>query len=130
MRSRHFRLGLLRRFVTFATSVFLMAGVWAQSTSGAVHQHAHVHGVAKPGIAMQGTGPTLSFESPPDSLVGFEHRPLRESFMRVLLEACRRAGSALIFVSHDARLAPRFLRHVDPAAINAASSVASATEAA
>lgn len=75
MRSRHFRLGLLRPFVIFATSVFLMAGVWAQSTSGAVDRHAHVHGVAKPGIAMQGSGLTLSFESPPDSLIGFEHRP-------------------------------------------------------
>ncbi|MDQ2735578.1 MAG: ABC transporter ATP-binding protein, partial [Pseudomonadota bacterium] len=47
---------------------------------------------------------------------------LRESFMRVLLEACRDAGSALVFVSHDARLASRFTRLVDLPAINSASS--------
>jgi putative ABC transport system ATP-binding protein len=44
----------------------------------------------------------------------------RESFMRVLLEACSEAGSALVFVSHDARLANRFTRHVDLALVNQA----------
>ncbi len=44
----------------------------------------------------------------------------RESFMTVLLEACRDAGSALVFVSHDARLSPLFERQVDLAAINGA----------
>jgi putative ABC transport system ATP-binding protein len=47
---------------------------------------------------------------------------LRESFMRVLLEACGEAGSALVFVSHDARLAPRFDRTVDLPSINRATS--------
>lgn len=47
---------------------------------------------------------------------------LRGSFMQVLLDACSEAGSALIFVSHDARLASRFARSVDLAVINAASS--------
>lgn len=46
--------------------------------------------------------------------------PLREAFMSVLLEACREAGSALVFVSHDARLAARFARLVDLAALNLA----------
>ena len=45
---------------------------------------------------------------------------VRESFMRVLLAACTEAGSALVFVSHDARLAARFGRQVDLAALNAA----------
>lgn len=45
---------------------------------------------------------------------------LRESFMRLLLEACKAAGSALLFVSHDARLAAHFPRHVDLAAMNRA----------
>jgi putative ABC transport system ATP-binding protein len=43
---------------------------------------------------------------------------LRESFMRVLLDACSAAGSALVFVSHDGRLASRFDRQVDLAALN------------
>lgn len=79
MRSRHFRLGLGGRIVTLAIPVFLTAGAAAQGTSGAAHQHAHVHGVAKLGIAVQGTGVTISFESPLDSLIGFEHRPRTEA---------------------------------------------------
>lgn len=35
---------------------------------------------------------------------------LRDAFMTLLLERCAEAGSALVFVSHDARLAPRFAR--------------------
>jgi putative ABC transport system ATP-binding protein len=43
---------------------------------------------------------------------------LRESFMALLLDSCAAAGSALLFVSHDARLARRFARVVDLPAIN------------
>ena len=46
--------------------------------------------------------------------------PLREAFMALLLESCAVAGSALLFVSHDARLATRFARVVDLPAINRA----------
>lgn len=45
---------------------------------------------------------------------------LREVFMQVLLEACRLAGSALVFVSHDARLAGRFQRQVSLPELNRA----------
>jgi putative ABC transport system ATP-binding protein len=45
---------------------------------------------------------------------------LREAFMALLLDSCRAAGSALLFVSHDARLAQRFDRLVDLPAINLA----------
>ena len=45
---------------------------------------------------------------------------LRASFMRVFLDACADAGSALLFVSHDARLAPLFQRQVDLPALNTA----------
>lgn len=55
--------------------LFGSAGTWAQSASGAAHQHAHVHGVAKLGIAVQGETVSISLESPLDSLIGFEHRP-------------------------------------------------------
>ncbi len=45
---------------------------------------------------------------------------LREAFMALLLDSCKAAGSALLFVSHDARLAERFHRVVDLPAINRA----------
>ena len=43
---------------------------------------------------------------------------LRSSFMDLLLRACAAAGSALVFVSHDARLADLFTRHVDLPTLN------------
>ena len=46
--------------------------------------------------------------------------PLREAFMALLLHSCAAAGSALLFVSHDARLAERFARVIDLPAINRA----------
>ncbi|MBN9408478.1 MAG: ATP-binding cassette domain-containing protein [Burkholderiales bacterium] len=36
----------------------------------------------------------------------------RDAFVDLLLSACERRGSALVFVSHDRRLAPRFARQV------------------
>jgi putative ABC transport system ATP-binding protein len=46
--------------------------------------------------------------------------PLRDAFMDLLLGQCRAAGSTLVFVSHDDRLAARFDRVVALASINAA----------
>ena len=46
--------------------------------------------------------------------------PLREAFMALLLHSCAAAGSALLFVSHDARLAERFARAIDLPTINRA----------
>ena len=43
---------------------------------------------------------------------------LRESFMALLLARCAAAGSALLFVSHDLRLAARFQRVIDLPTIN------------
>jgi putative ABC transport system ATP-binding protein len=45
---------------------------------------------------------------------------LREAFMALLLQACREAGSALVFVSHDSRLAAHFDRQLDLPALNLA----------
>ena len=45
---------------------------------------------------------------------------LRQSFMALLLARCQAAGSALLFVSHDLRLAARFDRVIDLPAINQA----------
>ncbi len=46
--------------------------------------------------------------------------PLRDSFMDLLLGACRAAGSTLVFVSHDERLAARFERQLSLPALNRA----------
>ncbi|WP_284618425.1 ABC transporter ATP-binding protein [Aquabacterium humicola] len=45
---------------------------------------------------------------------------LRDNFMALLREACADAGSALVFVSHDARLAAHFDRQLDLPALNRA----------
>ena len=50
--------------------------------------------------------------------------PLREAFMDLLLDSCAQAGSALLFVSHDARLAERFARVVDLPTLNHAARAA------
>lgn len=44
----------------------------------------------------------------------------RDVFLDLLLSACAEAGSALVFVSHDRRIAPRFGRQVSLPAINRA----------
>ena len=52
---------------------------------------------------------------------------LRESFLELLLGACRATGSTLIFVSHDRQLAARFDMQVSLAQLNhAATTQASA----
>ena len=43
---------------------------------------------------------------------------VRDSFMDVLLGECRAAGSTLVFVSHDERLARRFDRAESLPALN------------
>jgi len=53
----------------------------------------------------------------------------REAFLDVLLTACAVNHSALVFVSHDQRIAPRFARHVLLPEINRAASVAMAVDA-
>lgn len=45
---------------------------------------------------------------------------LRDAFMDLLSQACAEAGSALVFVSHDSRLAARFERRVELASLNTA----------
>jgi putative ABC transport system ATP-binding protein len=51
----------------------------------------------------------------------------RESFVRLLFEECRQAGSTLVFVSHDASLERLFGRTVNLAALNEAPHAAEAT---
>ena len=44
----------------------------------------------------------------------------RDRFVDALLSSCREAGSALVLVSHDARLAGHFARQIDLPALNRA----------
>jgi putative ABC transport system ATP-binding protein len=46
--------------------------------------------------------------------------PRRDEFMRLLLDACARSGSTLLFVSHDERLGHRFHTGIDLGSLNAA----------
>ena len=62
-------------------------------------------------------GPEMVIADEPTSALD---EPLREAFMSLLLQSCADAGSALLFVSHDPRLAARFGRVVDLPAINRA----------
>jgi len=52
----------------------------------------------------------------------------REGFMTLLMQACSAAGSALLFVSHDARLAAQFDRAVDLPGLNLAAGADGAKE--
>ncbi len=56
--------------------------------------------------------------------------PLRDGFMDLLLSQCQAAGSTLVFVSHDERLASRFDRQLALADINRAARPAHADEGA
>jgi putative ABC transport system ATP-binding protein len=49
--------------------------------------------------------------------------PLREAFMALLLAECRAAGSTLVFVSHDERLAERFDERLSLPQLNRAAAV-------
>ncbi len=54
---------------------------------------------------------------------------LRESFMALLLDSCAAAGSALVFVSHDSRLAAHFDRQLDLPTLNHAAPSGNRVEA-
>jgi putative ABC transport system ATP-binding protein len=70
-------------------------------------------------------GPEVVIADEPTSALD---EPLREAFMALLLQSCAESGSALLFVSHDARLAERFARVVDLPAINRAAAIAGPAE--
>lgn len=62
-------------------------------------------------------GPALVIADEPTSALD---EGLREGFMALLLDSCTAAGSALLFVSHDSRLAGRFQQVIDLPALNRA----------
>jgi putative ABC transport system ATP-binding protein len=66
--------------------------------------------------ALMGSPELLIADEPTSSL----DADRRESFIRLLFDECRQAGSTLVFVSHDANLERLFDRTVDLAAVNRA----------
>lgn len=65
--------------------------------------------------ALIGTPELVLADEPTSAL----DEPRRDDFMSLLVEACRSAGSALVFVSHDPRLAAGFDRRVELSTLNA-----------
>ena len=108
-----------RSLVTAATAVIALASIVATPAGAASTadtaasqgpQHAHVHGIATLGVAVQDNTVTLVLESPLDSLIGFEHRPTTPSQQRAVdaLRARLKAPAALF--AFDAAAACELVR--------------------
>lgn len=84
-------LSTLARAVVCSLAVLACAGTRAQA------QHAHAHGVARLTVAVENKAVTIQFESPLDSLVGFEHRPRTDAQRASVaaLQARMKAGQDL-----------------------------------
>lgn len=78
----------LRRTVAPALRVLMTVTAVAMplATLAQAHHHAHVHGVAKVDIVVDGAQVVIELSSPLDSVVGFEHRP-RTAAQRQAAEA-------------------------------------------
>ena len=101
----------------------LAAALWSRPASAlSVGQQQRVAAVR----ALIG-GPELVVADEPTSALDED---LRESFMALLLDSCADAGSALVFVSHDSRLAAHFDRQLDLPTLNHAATPATRAEAA
>ena len=78
VRFRRSRVAFATAFRCTICAAWSNAFAVASSPSAATPTHvqqAHVHGVARLGIAVQDKTLTVQLESPLDSLIGFEHRP-------------------------------------------------------
>ena len=63
---------------------------------------AHVHGVAKADVAVQGNKLSVQLELPLDSLVGFEHRPRTDAQRRAAQAAVQQLKGASRWLQPDA----------------------------
>ena len=91
----------------------LSAGLWRQPAGAlSVGQQQRVAAAR----ALIGAPELVVADEPTSAL----DEDLRESFMALLLERCAAARSALLFVSHDLRLAARFDRVIDLPSLNRA----------
>ena len=91
----------------------LSAGLWRQPAGAlSVGQQQRVAAAR----ALIGAPELVVADEPTSAL----DEDLRESFMALLLERCNATRSALLFVSHDLRLAARFDRVIDLPSLNRA----------
>ncbi len=84
------------------TLSLLMSIMFATAPAWAQHSHSHVHGQARLDVAIDGPLLTLAFESPLDSLVGFEHRPRSAAQKQVAEAAIARLRDAAALWQPDA----------------------------
>jgi hypothetical protein len=76
-------------------------GALAQAASAAP-QHAHVHGVARLGVVVQDQAVSITFESPLQSLIGFEHWPTTPAQVAAANDLRTRMRTARELFSFDA----------------------------
>jgi hypothetical protein len=76
-------------------------GALAQAASAAP-QHAHVHGVARLDVVVQDKTLSITFESPLQSLIGFEHRPTTPAQVAAVNDLRTRMRTARELFSFDA----------------------------
>lgn len=76
----------------------------ACAQAAAAPRHAHVHGIAKLGVVLQGELVSITLESPLASLIGFEHRPTTpaQQAAATALQTRMRAGKDLFSFDVDA----------------------------
>ncbi len=87
------------------------AGLWdRKATELSVGQQQRVAAAR----ALMGSPELILADEPTSAL----DEPMRDVFMDQLMQSCRASGAALLFVSHDPRLARRFDRHIDLALLN------------
>jgi putative ABC transport system ATP-binding protein len=105
------------------TGVGLNAGLWTRKAAElSVGQQQRVAAAR----ALIGKPEVVIADEPTSAL----DAAMRDGFMRLLRQECARAGSALVFVSHDERLAETFDQVVSLPAINRASTSTLIEEAA
>lgn len=113
VRFRRLRVAFATALLSTICGVACLNAFAAASTPSAarpthVQQHAHVHGVARLGIAVQDKTLTIQLESPLDSLIGFEHRPTTAAQKTAVsaLQAAMRAPQDLFRFDAAAGCAP------------------------
>lgn len=88
---------------TSLTLLMTLAAAWCALPAQAQAPHkAHVHGVVKLDVAVEGNQLSVQLESPLDSLVGFEHRPRTEAQRQAAATALRQLNDGAALFKPDA----------------------------
>lgn len=79
-----------------------LAALLVVSTPALAQHKAHVHGVVKLDVAVQGATLSVQLEAPLDSLVGFEHRPRTDAQRQAAAAALRQLNDGAALFKPDA----------------------------